>query len=125
MCALQGVRPGKCPGRCPSLRSEQGTVSLALLCGYPLNAKGVTKVTPFAYRPKGRCCFLQAVVHVVVLGEIHGFCLYRDPLKGIIAEPPAGFLRLFYAFFHAKHLPVAQRHTMPAVGAGPVYFFSE
>ena len=50
MCALRGVTPGKCPGRFPSLRSEQGSVSLMPLCGYPLNVKGVTfMVTPFTY----------------------------------------------------------------------------
>lgn len=38
----------KCPGRFLSLRSEQGAVPFAPLCGYSHKAKGV-QVTPFAY----------------------------------------------------------------------------
>ena len=47
-----------------SLRSKQGTVSLAPLCGYLHNAKGVTFVTPFVIYcltntlKKEGCCFL-------------------------------------------------------------------
>ena len=51
MCALRGKTPltPECPGRLASLRSEQGIVSLAPLCGCPLKAKGVTAfVTPFS-----------------------------------------------------------------------------
>lgn len=52
MCTLrdQIPREPECPGRFASLRFAQGTVSLVLLCGYPLMATGVTtKVTPVAY----------------------------------------------------------------------------
>ena len=52
MCALRAKTPRthECLERFALWCSEQGTVSLVPLCGYPLKAKGVTpKVTPFVY----------------------------------------------------------------------------
>ncbi|MCI5808563.1 MAG: hypothetical protein MR208_01410, partial [Oscillospiraceae bacterium] len=65
----------KCPERFTSLSSAQGTVSLALLCSYPLMAKGVTtKVTPFENfyclmnNAQKRCLFLFSIRRLPLLG---------------------------------------------------------
>ena len=66
---------------------------------------------------------LQRKICVVVFSEIHGFCLERNTLAGVIFEFAAGLFCAAQAFLCAKHLAVLQHGAVAAIGAGTFYLF--
>lgn len=72
-----------------------------------------------------RSGFLQGIILVFVFGKIHGLCLYRDSLAGIIFESAARIVNGTNAFFAAKHCVIFQNCAMDTVGAGTFHFFSK
>ena len=69
--------------------------------------------------------FLQGKIILIIFGEIHGFCLGRDPFAWIILEFAAFVILIADALFHTKHLTVFQHCAESAVCAGFFDFFPE
>ena len=68
---------------------------------------------------------LQRKICVVVFSEIHGFCLERNTLAGVIFEFAAFVVRGTDSLFGTEYLVLIQIRTVQTIAAGTLYFFTK